>query len=271
MKMAFFSADGDVLTPLPLSQSSWSDKQMHGLALAGALARGIEAKINEMGRTDLRPSRMTVDMFKPGAMAPCTIETEVVREGRRIALVEATMMQDGERTARASAIFLLPSESPAGRVWQPGERPTPPPEDVVPVSEEPRIPFLHSEIGWSQDFTAHQNPSQKTIWQVGMDIVDGEQLTPFQMAASMADSVNMVCNWGDQGVQFINTDITLGLSRLPVSRELGIRAVERTEEDGIAVGVAEMFDREGLFGQVLTTAIANARRTVDFTDSKFEG
>lgn len=266
MRMAFFEADGDVLTPLDLSRSSWSRDQMHGLALAGALARGIEQKIDAMGRTDLRPSRVTVDLFRPGAMAPCTVETEVVREGRRIVLLEATMFQDGERTARASAIFLLPSESPDGLVWQPSERPSPPPEDVVPVSNEPRIPFLHSEIGWSQDFTAHQNASQKTIWQVGLAVVEGEEPTPFQIAASMADSVNMVSNWGDRGVQFINTDITLGLSRLPTTKEIGIRAVERTESDGIAIAVAEMFDRDGLLGQVMTTAIANARRTVDFTE-----
>lgn len=265
MRMAFFEADGDTLSPLRLSRSSWSRNQMHGLALAGALARGIEHKIQAMGRTDLRPSRITVDLFKPGAMAPCTVTTEVVREGRRIVLLEATMFQEGERTARASAIFLLPSQSPDGQVWQPAERPSPPPEEIVPTSNEPRIPFLHSEIGWSQDFAAHQNASQKTIWQVGIPIVEGEEPTPFQIAASMADSVNVVTNWGDRGVQFINTDITLGLSRLPSTKEVGIRAVERTERDGIAVGVAEMFDRDGLLGQVMTTALANARRTVDLS------
>lgn len=266
MEMAFFSADGEVLTPLPMAKSSWSDNQMHGLAVSGALARGIEQQVASLGRAELRPARITVDLFQPATMTPGTVETSVLREGNRIVMVEATLVQEDRRPARASAIFLAPTDTPDNDIWAPTERPEPPDPGVVPPSQEPRVPFLHSEVvGWGQDFRAHQNGGRKTMWQVGIPIVDGEEPTGFQIAASLADSTSMVTNWGTAGVTHINTDITLGISRLPTTRELGFRAVERTELDGIAIGVAEVFDRDGFIGQAMVTSLANAKRSVDFS------
>lgn len=46
----------------------------------------------------------------------------------------------------------------------------------------------------------------------------------------------MACNWGSKGVQSINTDITLSLSRLPAPAELGLRGERWSGHDGIAVG-----------------------------------
>ena len=39
--------------------------------------------------------------------------------------------------------------------------------------------------------------------------------------------------------------------------------------DGIAVGVATVFDRGGVIGQSMVTSLANAKRTVDFEKLDF--
>jgi hypothetical protein len=148
--------------------------------------------------------------------------------------------------------------------------PQPPPLDVAEVTDEPRVPFFHSpEIGWSQNFAEHQNDGRKQTWQSALPIVVGEQPTPFQGLAGAADSTSMVCNWGDRGVQYINTDITLAISRVPVSQEIGLAALSWSSHDGIAVGTATVFDREGLVGTSTVTSLANARRAVDFTKYDF--
>jgi hypothetical protein len=110
--IAFFTHQGDTLVPTPLACSMWSDDQMHGVALSGALARAAEACLATAGRTDLRPARWTVDLFKPARMVPCSFATEVVREGSRICLVDVTMTQEGRRVARASPSHLPDSHSP---------------------------------------------------------------------------------------------------------------------------------------------------------------
>lgn len=261
--ISFFTKAGSDLVPAPLACSMWSDDQMHGVALSGALAWAAERALADAGRTDLRPARWAVDLFRPARMVPCTLTTEIEREGRRICLVDVILSQDGERVARGTATFLKPSESTAGEVWAPAERPVPPPVDVVPPATEPRAPYVRSSAEWSQDFLEHQNAARKTTWSTSVPIVPDEPLTGFQAAAATADGASLVTNWGSNGVEYINTDITMTLARQPGGVELGLLATDRVEHDGIAVGTAAIFDRRGPLGTVLVAALANARRTVD--------
>ncbi len=269
--MAFFTLDpdgkpdGDVLLPTDLARSSWSTEQVHGVAISGALARTAERTVADLGRDDLRPARHSVDLFRPAAMKPFHLSAEVVREGPRICLVDVTLRQDGERVARASVLFLVVATPASGEVWSPTDEHRPPPAEVAPPTTEPRVPFVHSEAGWSQRFGDHQNASRKTSWSSAVPIVRGEPLTPYQAAAATADGASLVTNWGSEGVQHINTDITLALARLPRGTEVGLAALDRVEHDGIAVGTAAVFDRDGRIGEVVMTSIVNARRAVDFT------
>ena len=262
--LSFFTRAGDDLLPAPLACSMWSDDQMHGVALSGALAWAAEGALAAAGRTDLRPARWAVDLFKPARMVPCTLTTEIEREGRRICLVDVILSQDGERVARGTATFLKPSESTDGEAWSPTDRPVPPPLDVVPVAgDEPRAPYVSSSGGWSQNFLEHQNADRKASWSTAVRIVPDEPITGFQAAASTADGTSLVTNWGTNGVEYINTDITMTLAREPEGIEIGLLATDRVEHDGIAVGSAAIFDRRGPLGTVMIAALANARRTVD--------
>jgi hypothetical protein len=268
-KYSLFRADGDLLVPQDIARSLWRADQMHGVATSGALARELENAVTAAGRDDLRPARYTVDLFRAPSMGPCTLTSRVVREGSRLMLLDATLAQDGETVARASALFLKATENPPGEVWAPAA-PQVPPADVAAVSEEPRVPIFFSDgVGWSQNFAEHQNGGRKQTWQTALGIVAGEEPTPFQALAGTADSTSMVVNWGSAGVQYINTDITLAISRVPVSREIGLSAIGWSSSDGIATGSCAVFDRQGLIGTSTVTSISNARRAVDFTQHDF--
>ncbi len=268
--LSFFTRAGDDLLPAPLACSMWSDDQMHGVALSGALAWAAQGALAAAGRTDLRPTRWAVDLFKPARMVPCTLTTEIEREGRRICLVDVILSQDGERVARGTATFLKPSETTDGEAWAPTDRPVPPPLDVVPVAgDEPRAPYVRSSGGWSQNFLEHQNADRKASWSTAVRIVPDEPITGFQAAASTADGTSLVTNWGTNGVEYINTDITMTLAREPEGVEIGLLATDRVEHDGIAVGSAAIFDRRGPLGTVMIAALANARRTVDLSSVSY--
>jgi len=267
--LVFFDADGDTLLPTPRACSLWSDDQMHGVAASGAMARAAEAQVRRLGRDDVRPARWTVDLFQPARMVPTTTAARAVREGRRIVLVDVDLLQDGVAVARASATFLKPDVSPPGKVWATETHPEPPSTDLAPEGEDPHVPFFRSDGGWSQQFADHQNHAPKTSWQTAVPVVRDERPTPFQAAASIADAASMVSHWGTDGVEFINTDIALNLARLPRGVQLGLATVQRVEQDGIAVGTVAMYDRAGTFGTVSVSALANARRTVDFEEHDF--
>lgn len=256
----------EVLTPLPLAQSLWRADQMHGVAVSGLLARALERTVEAAGRAELVPARYHVDLFRPARMVPTTSRSSIVREGPRLLLADAVVEQDGEVVARAGATFLLPSADPAGAVWtSPAERPAPPPRDVAPDDVEHHVPIFASAVPWSDDFGDHQNAGRHATWQIAVPIVLGERCTPFQAVASIADATSMVTNWGDAGVEYINTDIDLALCRRPDSVSLGLRATDRLSADGVAVGTAEVFDRTGPLGTASVTSLANTRRTVDLS------
>lgn len=266
--IGFFEHDGDRFRPLEMACSLWSKDQMHGIALSGLLARGLEAAATELGKGDYLPSRYHVDLFRPARMAPILVRTRMVRDGRRLALIDAEAVQDGVFgedvvVARAAGTYLMPSEPTAGAVWTATDRATPPPLDVAPVTDDLQLPLFVSKEAWSNDFTQHQNGGRHSSWQTAVPTVAGEPMTPFQAVAAMADSASMITHWGEAGIEYINTDISLALARLPTGLQVGLRSVDHIAGDGIAVGVAEVFDRDGTIGTATVTALANTKRTVD--------
>src|SRR3954447_5278576 len=104
MTFSFFTPEGDALVPTDFALSLWGDDQIHGVALSGALARSLEQAVAELGRDDLRPARYSLDLFRPARKQPSRTSTRVVREGRRLCLVDTVMEQEGEPVARASAL-----------------------------------------------------------------------------------------------------------------------------------------------------------------------
>ena len=265
-QFAWFRDDGDTLAPLPLAQSLWRSDQMHGVAVSGLLARALEKAVDDAGRSELVAARYHVDLFRPARMIPTTARATVVKEGPRLMLVDAVVEQEGEVVARASGTFLQPSSSPEGAVWtSTEERPTPPPLDLAPLDVAHHVPIFSSDAAWSDNFGDHQNGGRHQTWHIAVPIVDGEECTPFQAVASVADATSMVTNWGAGGVEYINTDIDLALSRRPTGISIGLRATDHVAHDGIAAGTAEVFDRDGSLGTATVTSLANTRRTVDLS------
>lgn len=203
----------------------------------------------------------------------------VVRASARLCLVDVVMEQDVppeeggsdggvETVARASGLFLRVGHPAPGKVWEPDDAPQPPPLDLAPPTDRPRLPLFRSEgVGWHSSFAEHQNAGRKATWQVGVPVVAGERPSGFVAAASIADVTSMTTNWGDGGIEQINTDITLTLARQPDGVEIGLEALDRVSANGIAVGTVTVFDRRGRLGTAVVTSVSNTRRTVDLTGS----
>ncbi|MFD4369484.1 thioesterase family protein [Rhodococcus sp. NPDC058521] len=244
----------------PLAVSPWSPNQLSGTGICGLLARQLETH----SRPDFVPARLTVDLFSPVINEPIQVRSEVVREGTRITVADASIEQDGRIRARASASFLIIGAEPEGKVWSPvRDLPMPPTGCLSPDGAPPL--FKSGDHEWTHDFTATQNPHRKTTWQSLPPLVTDEEISPFQRAAVISDATNLVCHWGSEGAGYINTDVTLTLSRLPLGYELGLRAENRVSREGISVGTATLYDRSGALGTCVVTTMSNARRQIDFT------
>ncbi|MBY8856955.1 thioesterase family protein [Nocardia sp. CA2R105] len=263
MDRAFFRmkyAETEELHPEPCAASGWGTAHMRGLAVSGALARETERTIDTLGRHDLQPVRWTLDMFRPAKMEPSVTSATVVRDGPRLCLIDAVLSQNGQPVARASGLYLRPSATPDGTVWSGGASPTPP-EVPAPPKDRERL-YFDPDHGWGEWTDGFQRSARKQIWHFPIPVVEGEILTPFQLAASVADVTNLISNLGSAGLEFINPDLTLAIARLPESTDLGLALTERVEQHGLAVGTAVVFDRRGVLGTVTASALANSHRTV---------
>ncbi|EME21795.1 thioesterase family protein [Rhodococcus triatomae] len=262
--LAFFSSTPDGFVAEHFAISRWSPDMVNGAALCGLVARALE---RAHGGAGFVPARLTVDLFKPARTTPLTARTTLVRDGNRIRVADAELVQDGEVVVRAGAVFLRQSEQPPGDVWSRDHRPSPPPEHIAQVASDSSHPYFGSDDhpnGWSQSMLEHQGASRKRMWAQHLPVVAGEEPSPFARAAMAGEPTSLMTNWGTAGVGFINVDMTLVLARLPEGVEVGIEADDHISSDGVAVGTTTMYDRRGPIGTCVVSALANARRQVDF-------
>ena len=98
---AFFTDDGDSYVPGTTTGGPWG-QTMGGQIVGGLLGWALDRHSDD----DLQPARLTVDLLRPVSIAPVSIETSIQREGRRIKLVDAALLQNGQVVARAQRALL---------------------------------------------------------------------------------------------------------------------------------------------------------------------
>lgn len=265
---AFFARDEQTLVPGEFARGPWGDT-IGGHIIGGLMAWAIEAIERSGGDPEFQPARLTLDLFRPAAMRAVQVEVSVRREGRRIKLIDADLLQDGVSVSRASALLLRRGSRPPGEVWTPSLAMPPVPNDSATLGEG--LPFVLWAFGsdWECGTRAAQSEweqagHQKFAWirQV-RPVVEGEALTPFVRAALAADVTSALTHWGTAGLRYINADFTLTLSRLPDGDYVGLAFDGHHDADGVATGAATVFDRHGPIGNSIAVAIAapSASRT----------
>jgi hypothetical protein len=250
----YFVAKADEFVPAPHARSWWAESMLHGRLLGGLLARAVERDHTEPG---LHTARLTVDLFRNAPLAPVRIVTERVRNGRRIRVVEGTALVGDEPMGRASAVLLRQSEQPAGTVPATPAWDAPAPEDL-PLSSS-RFPPRVWRFDEHNEQTRHWGAAgRRRIWlRETCLLVDGEELTPLVRAALAADSASPLAHAADTGLEYINADYTLYLSRLPEGDTVGLESGGHTADVGVAVGHCTVHDRQGPIGFCMTATLAN--------------
>ena len=91
------------------------------------------------------------------------------------------------------------------------------------------------------------------------ELVEGVPMSPFVHVATGADFASPFANAGDQGLGYINSDVTLYLHRLPVTPWIGFDVVNHHATDGIAIGECWLYDEKGPIGTSTVAALAQRK------------
>lgn len=254
----FFTLSGSELLPAPHARGPWAPDMLHGRLLGGLMARAIE---REHGTPELRPARLTVDLYRNSPLVPLKPTTERVRDGRRIRVVDAFITGPDGPIARASCVMLRPGGHPPGETWAPEPWNVPAPDELGPPN--PRrggsVPtFDMWRIGEGDgDWDGRQ---RRRVWvRESHPLVEGEEPSPFVRVALAADLASPLAHWSTRGLNYINADYTIDLGRPPEGDFLGLESGGHLSADGIATGTCTLYDLSGPLGYITTVALANRR------------
>lgn len=257
---AIFLPDGpDRFAPTGLARGPWDPDALHGGAPAALLARALEAAPAD-GEQPMAVVRLTYELLRPVPLAPLRVATRMLRGGKRVQLVGATLeAADGTEVVRAAALRIRRDEaSPA-----PDADGATGPVEAGPHASEPIAmpawerdgtrPQLFAldamEVRFARGAFAELGPA--FAWfRLRVPLVAGEAPSPLQRLAAAADFPNGIASavpWETH--VFINPDLTVYVERLPAGEWVGLDAATRIASPGVGVSDAALYDERGRIGR----------------------
>jgi acyl-CoA thioesterase superfamily protein len=111
MDSAFYVADGDRFVSTELTRGPWDPDAQHAGPPAALLGRALErcpSPLDEGAEPPPRQvARVTFDILRSVPIAPLTVSAEVVRPGRSVELLAASLADERGEVIRASAWRLV--------------------------------------------------------------------------------------------------------------------------------------------------------------------
>lgn len=256
-----FQRDEEFYVPTPACGSPWSPQHLHGGPVVGLIAHAVEQASDN---ASLHLARLTVDLLRPAPNSPLTVSTRLVRGGKRLQVLEASLLAGDTEVARASALFL---ENKLVTVPEHGHFPAPefePPSWPVEAS-------ISEAGGWQNQYSpvglhsttkgvvidGVNGDGQGIAWlKLPLPLIQGVETSPTVMAATLCDFGNGVGQLNlTSDVGCINADVSLYLHRSPVGEWLGLDARSRMQDTGVGLVETTLFDRQGPVGKALQAII----------------
>jgi hypothetical protein len=256
---ALFVRRGDEYVATELTQGPWNPEHQHGGPVCALLATVVEGVPSLV---PMRCGRLTVDLIRTVPVAALRARTRVVREGKRVQLVEAALEHDGVEVARASALRLRVGDSRDAleNPYRPDESPPRPPAghggSRLELAGLP-VPGFIRALDLDQVVGGIGRGAPAISWyRLRVPLIDGEPTSPLARVAAAADFTSGTANflpinrWSS-----INADVTLNVLREPVGEWIAVDAVAHAAGDGIGHSRASLYDVEGFVGSGATTQI----------------
>jgi hypothetical protein len=244
-----FHTDGTGFLPTVHARGPWDPQALHGGAPAALLARAVE-RFEPAG---LRVARLSYEFLRPVPLGRLELEIGLVRPGRRVQLVGASLWAGGVEVCRVTALRMARAPAELGSLsvlgsprWRAPETLTTTPfrlghadgESFASTGVEMRFARGGVEAGPAAVWLRLRRP-----------VVDGEEPSPLMRVAAAADFGNGV-SWELDFTRFvfINPDLVIALWREPVGAWVLLDSTTRAEPAGGATAFSAVHDVGGQLG-----------------------
>jgi acyl-coenzyme A thioesterase PaaI-like protein len=240
-----------------LARGPWDAGAQHGGAPAALLVGALEALPAPAG---VQMARVTFELLRPVPLGPLRVSAEVVRPGRRVQLLEATLWSaEGVELVRARALQVARADGPPTATGTP----PPPPADGRANDLSPPFSPMFAPDAMEIRFVAGEFTARgpATAWfRLRSPVVAGLEISPLQRLAAAGDFGNGISSpvsWNDY--VFINPDLTLYIERAPAGEWIGLASVTHVADGGVGLSESILYDERGRVGRA-TQALLVAPR-----------
>jgi hypothetical protein len=232
---------------------AWNTAEQHIAPALGLLAHAVEVDRDARRGNDLVLARLSYDILGTVPVAAVEIAVRVLRPGRTIELVEASLSHDDRVAVTLRAWLLQPRDTARLRG-----------SALVPIPLPDELPAWDPTTVWPGGFIAsaevrraQAEPGRAAYWvRPGQPLIDGEQVSPTARAAGLLDISNgMTVRVHPKEVAFPNVDLTAHLFAEPRGEWLGFDTTVSFGADGLGVTSSVLHDVDGPVGtmsQLLT-------------------
>jgi hypothetical protein len=255
----FEVADGRFVAS-QLTRGPWDPNAQHGGAPAALIMRAFEGLAAPEA---LSLARVTYEFLRPAPVGPVSVQAEVVRPGRRVQLLEASMLADGVEVVRARGLRVqraqASAEPPDGLD---GAGPPAGPEAGRPAElNAPFRPMFALDSVEIRFVAGSWGQGPCAAWfRLCRPLVSGETPSGLQHLAAAGDfgnGISAALSWDEY--LFINPDLTLYIEREPLGEWICLSSETRIAADGIGLAESVLFDQRGRVGRA-TQALLVAPR-----------
>ena len=241
-----------------LTQGPWGPGLQHAGPPAALLGRAVEGHSDRPG---FQVARVTFEILRPPPMAELTVATRLLRGGRSVELVEASLRAGEDEIMRATALRIRTAEVglPDGLV--PGPRlPAPAAGRAVPFFPTGQEVGYHTAMEFRFVTGSFLELGPATVWaRMRHPLVADEPPSPLSRVLIAADSGNGVSASLDfQQWRFINPDLTVYLLRLPAGDWVALEAAT-TAAAGIGLADTTLHDEQGPIGRAAQALFVDRR------------
>ena len=256
----FLPVDGRFVAT-ELARGPWDPGAQHGGAPAALLMREFERL---PAPRELVISRVTYEFLRPVPLGELEVQAEVVRPGRRVALLEgAIRTPDGTEVVRARALRVRRAELGGRQAGQVDPPPRGPEQGSsrTPGFVPPVQPTFYPAAIEARFVAGGFGGGPATGWfRLRVPVVAGEDTSPLQRLAAAADfgnGISAILHW-DQFL-FINPDLTIYVDRVPVGEWVCLDARTVIAPDGVGTAESVLYDARGRVGRAVQSLLVAPR------------
>lgn len=252
---AFFDLVDNVFVGRDAARGPWDENLCHAGPVAAAIARQIERTFD----ADFRLVRLTLDLIRPVPMAGFSVSVRPERQGRRLAMGTAQVLdQTGRASILATFALLRPGATQPDQV-------APAPMDQLADARPGPFPITQTRhdkpaFGHCVDIRyppQHDGtPGPTKLWMRTPPLLANEAPSSFQRLCPIADCGNAISRLAEATeAGFVNSDLTIVAHRPARSEWLLSDSISHWQPDGIGMSDSRIYDEYGPIATALQTLV----------------